>query len=425
MKNFARVFAAILVLTVSALAQAPSLAAPPVTAKHPVTDEYFGVKVSEDYRWLENWDDPAVKQWSAAENARTRGYLDHLASRPGIAQRLHQLVAASSDAYYSLQFRGGILFAMKYQPPKQQPMLVALRSADDPQSAKVIFDPNAADAKGSTSVDFYVASLDGKYVAAAISENGSEDSSAHVFETATGKELSDVVPRVNFATAGGSLDWKADSSGFYYTRLPQGDERAPADVNFYQQVYFHRLGTDAKQDVYVIGKEFPRIAEIALHTSEDGRWLTAAVANGDGGQFAHYVMDAAGHWTQVTHFEDAIVSAVAGPDGYLYLLSHKDAPRGKILRIPLANLDLAQAKVIVPQSSGTGTGEDAHAAIEGFLPTPGHLYVREIVGGPSRVRVFDGDGHALPGPTLPAHLGCGPDRIHGRRRRAFLYFHLS
>jgi len=108
---------------------------------------------------------------------------------------------------------------------------------------------------------FLCASLDGKFVAAALSENGSEDSSAHVFEVASGKELSDVVPRVNFATAGGSLEWKGDSSGFYYTRFPQGNERPPEDANFYQQVYFHRLGTDPKQDNYVIGKEFPRIAE--------------------------------------------------------------------------------------------------------------------------------------------------------------------
>src|ERR1700691_1998895 len=210
-------------------------------------------------------------------------------ARASIKERLHQLAAASSASYYDLQFRAGMLFAEKYQPPQQQPALVVMRSADDPASAKVIFDPNASSAKGSLSVDFYVPSFGGKYVAAALSEHGSEDASAHVFEVATGKELGDVVPRVNFATASGSIAWKADSSGFYYTRYPQGDERPAEDVNFYQQVYFHKLGTDPKQDTYVIGKEFPRIAEIQLHTSDDGRFLLAAVANGDGGQFAHYL----------------------------------------------------------------------------------------------------------------------------------------
>src|SRR5260370_3921303 len=215
---------------------------------------------------------------------------------------------------------------MKFQPPKQQAMLVAMQSADDPGSEKVVFDPNAASSRGSVAVDFYVPSLDGKYVAAAVSENGSEDASGHVFEVATGKKLTDAVPRVNFATAGGSIDWKADGSGFYYTRYPQGNERPPEDANFYQQVYFHKLGADAKQDSYVIGKDFPRIAEIQLHTSDDGRWLAAAVANGDGGQFAHYLMDAAGHWTPLTPFAAAIGRAELRPDASIYLLSRKIAP---------------------------------------------------------------------------------------------------
>jgi prolyl oligopeptidase len=401
-KRLLPVSLSVCLFALSALAQNSSLPKPPDTPKHAVTDEYQGgVKVTDDYRWLENWDDAAVKQWSAAENARTREYLDHLPARPALRTRIAQLIAATSAAYEDLQFRAGVLFAKKYQPPMQQPMLVVMRSADDPASARVVFDPNAASAKGSVAMDFYAPSFDGKYVAAALSENGSEDASAHVFEVATGKELSDVIPRVNFATAGGSMAWKADSSGFYYTRYPRGNERPPEDANFYQQVYFHKLGTDPKQDSYVIGKEFPRIAEVQLHSSDDGRWLLAAVANGDGGQFAHYLMDDAGKWKQISRFDDAVVSVKFGMDQALYLLSRKDAPRGQILRLPLAQLDLAQAKVVVPQSSGSGSDEGDRASIENFIPTRGHLYVVDIVGGPSRMRVFDNQGKALPAPPLP------------------------
>lgn len=397
----------VVLLALAALAQGPSLSKPPAAPKRSVTDEYHGVKVTDDYRWLENWDDPEVKQWSAAQNARTREYLDRLPSRPAIKERLKEFIAASSAAYRDLQFCAGTLFAMKFQPPQQHPMLVAMPSADDPASANIVFDPNAASSKRSLAVDFYAPSLDGMYVAAALSEGGSEDSSAHVFKVATGRELSDLVPRVNFATAGGSIAWKGDSSGFYYTRYPQGNERPPEDANFYQQVYFHKLGTDSRQDSYVIGKDFPRIAEIQLSTSEDGRWLLAAVANGDGGEFAHYVMDSAGRWTQVTHFDNGIVSVKAGPDDALYLLSRKNAPRGQILRLPLAHLDLAQAKVIVPESSGTGSDESARASIEDFVPTPGHLYVIDMMGGPSRVRVFDDQNHPLPAPPLPPISAVG------------------
>src|SRR4029079_15063746 len=135
--------------------------------------------------------------------------------------------------------------------------------------------------------------------------------------------------------AGGSIAWNRDGSGFYYTRYRQGNERPPEDANFYQQVYFHKLGTDSAADTYVIGRDFPRIAEVQLDASDDGRWLLASVANGDGGEFAHYLMDASGRWTQLTRFADAVVRTVFGPDDALYLLSRKNAPRGMILRLPL------------------------------------------------------------------------------------------
>lgn len=383
------------------LAQSPFVPKAPDTPKRAVTDEYQGVKVTDDYRWLENWDDPETKQWSKDENERTRGYLDQLPMRAAVRERLKQLISDSSPRYYSLQFRGGILFAMNFQPPQQQPKLVALRSADDPGTAKVIFDPNAAKSRESLAIDFYVPSLDGKYVAAAVSANGSEDGAARIFEVATGRELTDVVPHVNFATAGGSIDWKADSSGFYYTRYPQGNERPPEDAHFWQQVYFHRLGTDPKEDFYVIGKEFPRIAEIHLHASENGRWLMASVGNGDGGQLAHYIMDSSGHWTQVTHFEDGIVSAKLGPNDVLYLLSRKNAPRGRILELTTPTRPLSEAKVVIEQSKGSGADESDRAAIESFEPASGILYVTDIIGGPSRLRVFDDQGLPITTINLP------------------------
>jgi prolyl oligopeptidase len=399
--------------------QTPSLPNPPDTPKRPVVDDYHGIKVTDDYRWLENWDDPATKQWSSEQNARSRAYLDSLPSRAAIKQRVTQLIHDSSPRYSDLEYRGGVLFGRYFQPPQQQAKLITLRSADDPTSAKVIFDPNTAAGKESLAIDFYVPSLDGKYVAVAASGNGSEESDGHVFEVATGKELPDVVKRVNFATAGGSIAWNADSSGFYYTRYPQANERPAEDLDFYQQVYFHKLGTDSKQDTYVIGKEFPRIAEIHLRTSENGHWLIASVANGDGGEFAHYVMDSSGHWTQVTHFEDGIVEAQVGANDALYLLSRKGAPQGQILKLTSPAEPLAQAKVVVEQNSASGTGDGARAAIERFDVSGNNLYVTDVIGGPSRVRVFDEQGRVIE--TIEPSVAAIDDVVSLNDGNALLY----
>src|SRR5262249_24993174 len=158
--------------------------------------------------------------------------------------------------------------------------------------------------KGTTTIDFYVPSLDGKRVAVSLSEGGSEEGTLHIYETTTGKKLEDVIPRVNGGTAGGSAAWNASRTGFFYTRYPRGHERPKKALDFYQQVYFHKLGTPTSEDKYAIGKHFPRIAEIVLQTTEDGRYVLAIVANGDGGEFAHYLLGPSGKWTQLTRFAD-------------------------------------------------------------------------------------------------------------------------
>ena len=283
-----------------ALANLPAIEPSPQTPKKPVSDEYHGTTVEDPYQWLEKDDDTEVKAWSNAQNQRTRDYLDKLPDRAAIEKQLTEWYAKTSPGYSSLVSRPGILFAMKFQPPKQQPLLVTLASADDPKSEKVVLDPNALDAKGTTAIDWFVPSRDGNRVAVSLSTGGSEDGTLHIYETATGKALHDTIAHVQYPTAGGSAAWNADSTGIYYTRFPRKGERPEADLNFYQQIYFHKLGTADTEDTYSIGKGFPRIAEIVLEASRDGRYILATVANGDGGDFAHCLLGPAGTWKQIT-----------------------------------------------------------------------------------------------------------------------------
>src|SRR5438093_5018204 len=167
----------------------------PATLREPVVDEYHGVRVADEYRWLERAADPSVRDWNEAQNRRTRAFLDAVAARPAIHRRLTELYTGSSSDYLALEHRGGKLFALKSQPPKEQPLLVALASADDPAAERVILDPNRINPDGTTAIDFYVPSLDGRLAAVSLSDKGSEEGTLHVYDVASGREHGDVIPR--------------------------------------------------------------------------------------------------------------------------------------------------------------------------------------------------------------------------------------
>ena len=246
-------------------------------------------------------------------------------------------------------------------------------------------------------------------MAICLSENGSENGVLHFFETDTGRALPDIIPGVQYPTGGGSAAWNADGTGVFYTRYPHAGERPEGDLHFYQQIWFHKLGTPVSADTYELGRDFPRIAEIELTASEDGQWLLATVANGDGGDYAHYLRDASGSWHQLTRFEDGIKVIKFGKDAALYLLSKKNAPRGKILRLPLAEPDLAKATVVVPESQGV---------VSEYEPSATGLYVAVMEGGPSRLWFYPkGRVRRVEVPVLPVS-SVGGLALLARRRAA-------
>jgi prolyl oligopeptidase len=377
-----------LALMAAALVSRPGQTQPfpayPATPQHPVIDTFYGVKVADSYRWLEDASSPDVKAWVEAQNRFTRSLLD---ASPVRAQLSEELAAAFSQrpvSYGDLQVAGGKLFAIKAEPRRQQPQLVVFASADGGPE-KVLLDPVTLDATGAVAIDFYRPSHDGKLVAVSLSRGGSESGDVHVFEVESGQErMSDFVTRVNGGTAGGDVAWNADNSGFYYTRYPHAGERDAEDLNFYQRVYFHRLGKPVESDRNELGDGFPRIAEISFVSSDDGSHIVARVANGDGGEFKFYYKVLTGPWQPLAGYADQITDVKFGSDNSLYLLSRQNAPLGKLLHLEVGDSALAQAHVVVPEGS---------ASITGFAPSGDRLYVSFIEGGPSSLAVYSASGH--------------------------------
>ena len=367
--------------------QAPAALSTVSTARKAVVNEYHGVPVTDNYQWLENAQAPAVRDWTARQNARTRSYLDKLPVRERLADELEDYYEESSANYFALSYRSNINFMLRFKPPLQQPVLISLRSISRPEDPRLIVNPNKLDTNGTTTIDWYVPSTDGKIVAVSLSEKGSEDGTLYFFDATktNNARMAEPVPRVQYPTGGGSAAWNAESTGIFYTRYPHPGEKPAADLNFYQQVWFHKLGTPTSEDRYEIGAEFPRIAEIELEAGEDGKLILAKVANGDGGDFAFWLRLPDGAWKQIAKDEDGIKLAVFSQDKALYLLSRQGAPRGKLLRLPLdaPDLSVAGATLLVPE--GDEVIESCAASAHG-------VFVKDLVGGPSQIRFFDLQG---------------------------------
>lgn len=361
----------------------------PATRREPATSTYHGVEVTEDYRWLEERTDETVA-WTRAQNALTREHLDAIPEWPQIAERVATVLRAESTGYSRLRHGGSTFVALKSQPPRQQPFLVAftdLGLGDE----RVLLDPNELDESGSTAIDFHVLSPDGTKVAVSLSQNGTEDGTVHVYDVATGETIGEPLPFVNSGVAGGSLAWKADGTGFWCTHHAPPDQVAEGEFGFFQDVAFHDLAS-GRTEVELTGVFADnRIAESFLSTSPDGRWVQDFVQRGDGNEWQLFVrpQDGSQPWRLVIELDEGVVDARVGNDDQLYLLCTKGTPHGQLVRRPIGG---GPTEVLVPHSELT---------IEGFGLTAGQLWVVDLDGGPSGLRRFDLDGNPLPGLDLP------------------------
>jgi len=384
-----------------AAAFAADTGAPPTEAQ-PVTDTIHNVKVEDPYRWLEDAADPKVKDWAAAQTKRTRTALDAIPDRAAIRDRLATLIKGGSGNWFDFKVAGTTIFARHADPKHQQPQLVALGPDLDPAKARVVLDPDTLDAKGGISFDWYEPAPNGRFIAVSLSKGGSEAGDLHIISATTGKDIGDIVPRVQYPTGGGNVAWSADSQALWYTRYP-GPEKPATDRGFFQQLYYHRVGDEPKFDKQILGPDLPRIAEIKLDNRYNQKFLLVSVLNGDGGEVEHFIVDPVKNQaTQITHFEDQVRQAVIAADGWIYLVSRKTNPNGVILKLAAGEPDFAKAKELVKTTASPIITEG-----DAIVPTADRLYVHEVNGGPSVLAIYGIDGKAEGTVPLPPVTAAG------------------
>ena len=355
----------------------------PVARKAIVRDVYFGETLEDPYRWMENDKDPEWLPYLKAQNDRTRKVLDALPGRDALLARIGELTGATV-ATGRIQRAGERVF-FQQRPLNADNFKLYVKERD---SVRLLIDPTAIPVeKGHVSLDWWRASPDGSHVVYGLSLNGSEDSVLHILSTADGQALPETIAN----TQGADPQWLEDGSGFFYTQLT-GAVDTP-DRYLDAQARFHRLGDDPAHDPILMRRgldpkvTFEKIqapgimvgsgSRFALLMLRDvrpeARLLIAPLADAIAGR---------ANWAEFATFEDEITDAELVGDT-LYLLTTKDAPRGKVLKLDARDPQLAKATVVVPQSD---------RVIQGISYARNGLFIVQLDGGPSRLQRLDSAG---------------------------------
>lgn len=356
-KTFLAVTLASTLVTVAGAAW--SAEGPPVAPVRPVTDTYFGTPVVDNYRYMENLDDPEVQSWMKAQSAYTRKILDSIPGRAPMAKSI-EAVMGNDLRRSTFTRRGDRLFYQVMEPGASVPKL-AYRDGINGEE-HVVVDPAslAKDSAHHFALDWYSPSWDGRYVAYGISEGGSEKSVLHVMDLQSGTELAESIDR----TSDCIVSWRNDNHSFFYLRYPKaGPDTPPAQSEYNAATFVHVLGqnTNGDGDEAVFGHgvsaklDVPEGQGTYVLLSPDSSYAVAVVnRNMDNAPNTFYVAPldkihgADTPWQKIATPDDGVTEVHLHGDR-LYFLSQKGASRFQLLATPLAHPDVAHADVIVPE----------------------------------------------------------------------------
>ena len=313
------------------------------------SDTYHGVEVKDPYRWLENPDSEATKAWVKAQNQVTTSYLETISAKEQIQQRLTKLW--DYEKYSSPFKRGERYFYFKNDGLQNQSVLYTLESLDD--EGKVLLDPNTLSADGTVALSGLSISDDGRWMAYGLSNAGSDWVEYRVRDIDSREDCPDHLQWIKFSGA----SWTIDNQGFFYSRYDEPNEQTKLeDVNYYQKLYYHRLGTEQAEDTLIYHRPDQKEWGFSGSVTEDGKYLIISVWLGTDTKNLVFYQNLAQPDSQVieliSDFE-ASYGVIDNDDDTLWIQTDLDAPRGKVVAIDLHNPQPANWQEIIPEAPET------------------------------------------------------------------------
>ena len=300
----------------------------PVARKSDQVDDYHGVKVADPYRWLEDLDSAETRAWVEAENKLTFSFLEAIPARTAIKDRLTKLWNYEK---YGIPFREGKRYFYTRNSGLQNQAVLYTVTALDAQP-RMVLDPNTLSPDGTVAVSGLQVSPDGKLLAYSLSASGSDWQEWKVRDVETSKDLSDHLTWVKFS----GVSWTRDGKGFFYSRYDEPKADALKATNYFQKVYYHKLGTSQSEDVLVYEQPDQKDWLFGGTVTEDGNYLIITIYQGTDVKSRVYYKDLKAKEAPVVKLLDdfdAAYNFIGNEGPRFWFQTDLEAPRGRVIEI--------------------------------------------------------------------------------------------
>ena len=370
----------------------------PETERGGVVDDYFGTKVADPYRWLEDDLSEATAAWVEAENAVTDDYLSQIPFRDAIRERLTELWNYPREGAPS---KHGDWWYYYYNDGLQN-QSVLYRTREPGGAGEVFLDPNRLSEDGTVAVAASSFSKDGRYFAYAAAASGSDWVEIRVMDTADGTLTED---RIEWVKNSGA-QWSPDSEGFYYSAYDAPEKGVYSSQNQYQKIYYHRIGTPQSADRLIYEDREHPLRYFGAWPSEDGEWLFIYASDGTSGSEILYRKTSETKFRTLLPGFDADYGPVTVEDGWLYYVTNRDASNYALRRIDLN--DPSKTQTVIPESP--------EHLLEGVGTAGGYLFAQYLEDAQDKVAQYDLDGKKVRDVELPA-IGTALRGVCGQAQR--------